>query len=333
MLQVQQHVHPQHTLPQQQLHQQQQQPWRRGTPYRPQRNEIRCTRQQTIQQSAGTWKLPTTRRWPPCLHRILWQRTCGRKAPTSGQDFVLLQPKLSMQLCEAHWNPLTGIVRKVSQAAVSDSPDRSSPRYACMLEAKCACHLHPHETHWNPHPRGLFWSSSTRCKTPYAVLLLFARDVCNGSSTSSAVTANPPASPAGFLEGESQDSATEARSISADHEVSGRRKLKISNPEHSLRFLLIIAGVETNSGPRPRCDHCEKSIRLHNPYLTCRVRGCAKVCHTIEGCSGFKQHDASKYTSWKCYTHAHSRRRQATTPPKTQSGPCGKCNRPFKEIL
>ena len=121
--------------------------------------------------------MPTTRRWPPCLHRILWQRTCGRKAPTSGQDFVLLQPKLSMQLCEAHWNPLTGIVRKVSQAAVSDSPDRSSPRYACMLEAKCACHLHLHETHWNPHPRGLFWSSSTRCKTPYAVLLLFARDV------------------------------------------------------------------------------------------------------------------------------------------------------------
>ena len=132
------------------------------------RNDVPGNGQYNDQREPGGCRLLGA--WPPCLHRILWQITCGRKALTSGQDFVLLQPKLSMQLCEAHWNPLTGSVLKVSQAAVSDSPDRSSPRYACILEAKCACHLHLHETHWKP--RGLFWSSSTRCKTPYAVLFV-----------------------------------------------------------------------------------------------------------------------------------------------------------------
>ena len=119
-------------------------------------------------------------------------------------------------------------------------------RYSAMVQAhsQCqACRLHLYEAHRKAKPRDLFWSCfSIRRTTPYDIQLLFARNALQWFKHNISPS-HRQASPTGFLEGKSQVSATEARSISADHEDIIIKTLKLEILRNSRIFPLIIAAA------------------------------------------------------------------------------------------
>ena len=90
-----------------------------------------------------------------------------------------------------------------------------------------------------------------------------------------------------------------------------------TNPAHSLRFLLLRAGIEPNPGPS--CDWCDKPFRGDKcnkpaPRFHCGTAGCDKVCHKKEECSQFGR-KARKTSQWFC--SSHSRVPVIRTAPET----------------
>ena len=84
-----------------------------------------------------------------------------------------------------------------------------------------------------------------------------------------------------------------------------------TNPAHSLRILLLRAGIESNPGPP--CETCGVSVKTQ--HLDCRM-GCGNVCHKRPGCSRIKR-DALDSTTWLCTEH---------NPNPTQTAlPCEAC--------
>ena len=81
-----------------------------------------------------------------------------------------------------------------------------------------------------------------------------------------------------------------------------------TNPAHSLRILLLRAGIESNPGPP--CDTCGALADIH---LTCAADGCNKVCHKRPGCSRI----TDAFETWLCQAH------NPTAPSESQ--PCDSC--------
>ena len=81
-----------------------------------------------------------------------------------------------------------------------------------------------------------------------------------------------------------------------------------TNPAHSLRILLIRAGVETNPGPprksdsSPPCEFCEVTIRSGVSRFVCAAPGCDTACHLKPECSLISR--ALQWTKkWFCTQH------------------------------
>ena len=83
-----------------------------------------------------------------------------------------------------------------------------------------------------------------------------------------------------------------------------------TNPAHSLRILLLRAGIESNPGPP--CDTCGANAEAQ---LTCAAEGCNKVCHKRPGCSRIS--DALESATWLCQVH------NPIAPPEAQA--CDSC--------
>ena len=76
-----------------------------------------------------------------------------------------------------------------------------------------------------------------------------------------------------------------------------------SNPAHSLRILLIRAGIEQNPGPT-NCDFCKRTMRdiTKTSHLKCTQQGCNRVCHKQKSCSQLAR-AALGTAKWFCSSH------------------------------
>ena len=85
-------------------------------------------------------------------------------------------------------------------------------------------------------------------------------------------------------------------------------KIGGTNPSHSLRILLIRAGIETNPGPpikavsRPPCEACGTKIKGNASRFQCTMRECDKACHIKPECSLINR-AAQLKTKWYCADH------------------------------
>ena len=93
-----------------------------------------------------------------------------------------------------------------------------------------------------------------------------------------------------------------------------------TNPAHSLRILLIRAGIETNPGPTskpasgPPCEACGVRIRRKKSgelmsHFVCAEKGCKLVCHLQDQCSLITRASRIKI-KWYCNSH-----RNPASPP------------------
>ena len=114
-----------------------------------------------------------------------------------------------------------------------------------------------------------------------------------------------------------------------------------TNPAHSLRILLIRAGIETNPGPPVReqcssiCEACHTKIRSKASRFVCSTQGCTKATHLKTACSLFPRAKWAT-TEWRGKDHqdpAYPNRQQIhqqtpTLPPPTSTTEvCPKCNK------
>ena len=100
------------------------------------------------------------------------------------------------------------------------------------------------------------------------------------------------------------------------------------SPVHSLRFLLLLAGVERNPGPT-RCESCRKPVQAS--HVACSHNTCAKVSHLQFKCSGLKGSDPR--VTWLCSEHRHDPTHPPPTAPLCTLPPlkCNRCNKPVKD--
>ena len=97
-----------------------------------------------------------------------------------------------------------------------------------------------------------------------------------------------------------------------------------TNPAHSLRILLLRAGIESNPGPE-RCDWCLGTIRERVSHLKCAIKGCDSVCHKHKPCSQIER-SALGTTKWMCSSHNPNQVPQIhPTPAIAQASPAAKC--------
>ena len=86
-----------------------------------------------------------------------------------------------------------------------------------------------------------------------------------------------------------------------------------TNPAHSLRILLIRAGIETNPGPPhkqasgPPCEACGAKIRYTKSgkltsHFVCAEKGCTVACHLHDPCSLIPRASRIKI-KWYCNNH------------------------------
>ena len=81
-----------------------------------------------------------------------------------------------------------------------------------------------------------------------------------------------------------------------------------TNPAHSLRILLLRAGIEPNPGPprksdsTPPCETCGDTIRKGVSRFRCAAPGCDKACHLQPVCSYISRATAMK-KKWHCTEH------------------------------
>ena len=118
-----------------------------------------------------------------------------------------------------------------------------------------------------------------------------------------------------------------------------------TSPAHSLRLLLLMAGIESNPGPiaeraagKP-CDACGGKIRKapgkpeeDASHFKCADAHCGSVCHTQTVCSATPRAQWSS-TVWYCRTHNPSSSlgdnqrlpapTQSSTPPASKCAKCG----------
>ena len=81
-----------------------------------------------------------------------------------------------------------------------------------------------------------------------------------------------------------------------------------TNPAHSLRILLLRAGIEPNPGPprksdsSPPCETCHGTIKKGVSRFRCAALGCDKACHLKPDCSYITRAAAMK-KNWHCTEH------------------------------
>ena len=110
-----------------------------------------------------------------------------------------------------------------------------------------------------------------------------------------------------FLEGETQEPATEPRAAqhagicsNPQQRVASNSCLRGLNAAYSLRFLLLLAGIERNPGPPKTCNGCNSQMKNAN-HLKCSKR-CLNVCHKQAWCSGISR-SCTEQNTWTCSTH------------------------------
>ena len=90
-----------------------------------------------------------------------------------------------------------------------------------------------------------------------------------------------------------------------------------TNPAHSLRILLIRAGIETNPGPPLKssggytCESCGNTVNRGPPHFKC-AKKCGKTCHIKTECSGISRANRNG-ASWLCSEHKPTS--HASSPP------------------
>ena len=81
-----------------------------------------------------------------------------------------------------------------------------------------------------------------------------------------------------------------------------------TNPAPSLRFLLLMAGIEPNPGPPrkldsiPPCETSHGTIKKGVLRFRCAALGCEKACHLKPDCS-FITRGAAMKKNWHCTEH------------------------------
>ena len=121
-----------------------------------------------------------------------------------------------------------------------------------------------------------------------------------------------------------------------------------TNPAHSLRILLLRAGIESNPGPtsgraagKP-CDTCEVKIKKapgrpeeDASHFKCADE-CGSVCHMKQECSHIPRGEWG-VTPWRCPTHRPSssppvqQHQNRSAPPQPVNERCPACNKPQKK--
>ena len=131
-----------------------------------------------------------------------------------------------------------------------------------------------------------------------------------------------------FLPSEAQPPAAESRV-----DLFAGPNFRGLNPAHSMRFLLILAGIETNPGPAASCDECHKRIRRDQPHLACPVPDCLAICHKKKPCSYMTRKETEDGGEWKCRMHDPGKPTRVTPSQCQQPSPvpCPACMVPLKE--